>query len=628
MAPRIPFFLLLLTLSFVAEVGIVTIQAAGKQHIPNLSPTALAATGDGKAIFVACATANQVLRLDLDMRRVTSSFPMPGAPSGLAISPNGSTLYVTCASPESKVCVVDLFKARIVRQFEAGHTAMAPVLSPDGRTLFVCSRFNNEVRVIDLDGKRLPRRIPVEREPVAEAITPDGRWLFVANLLPAGRADADNVAAAVSVIDAAEARVVKQIRLPNGGGSLNDIRVSPDGRYCAVTHSLSRFFLPADQVERGWMNASALTIIDVAKLEMLNTVLLDDLDRGAANPWGVAWSPDGANLVVTHAGTHEVSVIRFPALVEKLLKLPASLERPIAGEYGRGARIRADVPNDLTFMSGIRTRLKLSEADRGPRAIVMAGSTAYVANYFSDTVSRFDLRTAVVNAEPIPIGPKPQMSTARKGELYFHDATLCLQGWQSCSSCHPGGGRVDGLNWDLMNDGVGNPKNTKSLLWAHKTPPAMSLGVRGTADDAVRAGLEHILFSRQPEAVAAAIDEYLRSLQPVPSPFLAHGRLCPAARRGKLVFQKAGCAACHPPGLFTDLHQYDVGTRASFDGADDRFDTPTLVELWRTAPYLHDGSAATLRDVLTTPNPYDQHGKTSGLTGQETEDLVAYLLSL
>ncbi len=53
-----------------------------------------------------------------------------------------------------------------------------------------------------------------------------------------------------------------------------------------------------------------------------------------------------------------------------------------------------------------------------------------------------------------------------------------------------------------------------------------------------------------------------------------------------------------------------------------------LVELWRTAPYLHDGSAVSLRDILTTCNPNDRHGHTSGLAPQEIDDLVESLLSL
>lgn len=56
-------------------------------------------------------------------------------------------------------------------------------------------------------------------------------------------------------------------------------------------------------------------------------------------------------------------------------------------------------------------------------------------------------------------------------------------------------------------------------------------------------------------------------------------------------------------------------------------DTPTLHGLRHSAPYVHDGSAATLRDVLTTRNPGDAHG-VGGLSAAEIDDLVQYLLSL
>lgn len=189
---------------------------------------------------------------------------------------------------------------------------------------------------------------------------------------------------------------------------------------------------------------------------------------------------------------------------------------------------------------------------------------------------------------------------------------------------------MDGLNWDLLNDGIGNPKNTRSLLLAHKTPPAMSLGVRETAEGAVRAGLQHILFTVQPPQVADAIDAYLKTLKPVPSPHLVNGKLSLAAQRGERLFrsEETRCAECHPPPLFTDLKPYGVGTRAPLDGAADTFDTPTLIELWRTAPYLHDGSLATLRDLLTLANPNDRHGKTSHLSADQIRDLCEYLLSL
>ncbi|MHC4147198.1 MAG: cell surface protein, partial [Planctomycetota bacterium] len=83
------------------------------------------------------------------------------------------------------------------------------------------------------------------------------------------------------------------------------------------------------------------------------------------------------------------------------------------------------------------------------------------------------------------------MTAERRGEMLFNDALLCFQSWQSCASCHPSDARVDALNWDLLNDGLGNPKNTKSLLLSHETPPAMITGIRENAEIAVRAGFRH-----------------------------------------------------------------------------------------------------------------------------------------
>ena len=159
--------------------------------------------------------------------------------------------------------------------------------------------------------------------------------------------------------------------------------------------------------------------------------------------------------------------------------------------------------------------------------------------------------------------------------------------------------RADGFNWDLTNDGVGNPKNTKSMLLAHRTPPAMVTGVRPDAESAVRAGIEHILFADQPTRHATAIDEYLKSLKPAASPYLTEGRLSPAARRGKELFEsdEVGCFECHPAPWYTDLLKHDVGTRGPYDQRA-QFDTPALIEVWRTAPYLHDGRYTTIRQLI------------------------------
>jgi len=594
----------------------------------DLSPAALAASPDGQKLFIACATANQVAVFDRPTGAVAGQFPVPASPSGLALSPDGARLYVTCAAPRSTMRVLDSASGKTLAAVPAGHTAMAPVLSHEGDTLFVCDRFNDAVGVIDLTSRKETSRIPVLREPVAAALTPDGKLLFVANHLPAGRSDQDVVAAAVSVIDARARAVLKHIPLPSGSTLLRGVCVSPDGRFAAVTHVLARFHLPTTQLERGWIMTSALSLIDVARMQLLNTVLLDNIDRGAANPWAVAWTADGRSICVTHAGTHELSVIDAPALLAKLAGLPTELDRGTDSTYTASSRTVADVPNDLAFLVGLRKRIPIP--GNGPRALALAGPAVCIANYFSDSLCTVDLSKASAAPVCLPLHSPGVPSVVRKGEMFFNDATLCFQGWLSCASCHSSDARVDGLNWDLLNDGLGNPKNSKSLLLSFQTPPSMALGVRPNAAVAVRAGIRHTLFTVLPEEYPAAIDQYLQSLTPIPSPHLVNGQLSAAAKRGQKVFSDpaVGCAECHPPSRFTDLKRQPVGTLGKYDRPADVFYTPTLVEAWRTAPYLHNGSAATMRDILTTSNIDDQHGKTSHLSPKQIEDLAEYVLSL
>jgi cytochrome c peroxidase len=136
-----------------------------------------------------------------------------------------------------------------------------------------------------------------------------------------------------------------------------------------------------------------------------------------------------------------------------------------------------------------------------------------------------------------------------------------------------------------------------------------------------------------------AMAVYCNSLEFPLSPHIeAPGKLTVTAERGKkLFFQKeVGCASCHSGPYFTDsrlekpFNLHDVGTGQSdkSERMGTKYDTPTLHGIFRSAPYLHDGSALTLRDVLTTQNKGDKHGKTSQLKTGEIDDLVAFLKSL
>lgn len=610
-----------------------------------LGPQEVMASPDGGTLFVLNQDAKQVAVVDLAAGKVTRTMALPATPTGIAASKDGAKLFVTCAAPAGSVVVLEAASGKQLAVIAAGHGACAPCPLPDGRRLYVCNRFQNSVSVIDLEAGKEVGRVAVVREPIASAATPDGKTVLVTNHLPLDPADSFDVASVVSAINTAD-HSVEHIRLLNGSSSVRGVCVSPDGKYAYAVHILARYQMPTTQLERGWMNTNAMSIIDVEAKKLVNAVLLDDVDLGAANPWDIECTADGKYLCVSHAGTHEVTVIDRAMMHETLAAVPADDETARAqGRYDDrntySSAVQADVPNDLAFLVDLKQRIRIQGrgpwgwqgADRteanSPRGIAIVGSKIYVCAYFSDRLAVIDLQAHPARqVSYIDLGPKPELTQQRWGELNFYDAWLCFQHWQSCASCHPDA-RADGLNWDLMNDGLGNPKNARSMLLAHQTPPSMASGVRATAEEAVRAGFTHILFTVQPEEVTTAIDEYLKALQPLPSPYLVDGRLSEAAERGKALFfsERVGCATCHPEPLYTDLQMHDVGSRGPYDRRDD-FDTPTLIECWRTAPYMHDGHFTTVKDLIAVGKHGKKGGDVEGLTEQEIKDLVEFVLSL
>lgn len=583
-------------------------RAKGSQYH---SPSALALAPDGKTLYVADETADKVVFISRDSGAITGTVTVRD-PRGLALSPDGKALYVA-SGIEDRVYKLDTTSRRVLASAVAGRQPVGLTLTPDGKALYCCNQFSDDVFAYDTEKLTRKARLPAIREPRYAALGVGGKLLVVANHLPLGSNLDETLGAEVSLLDLADGKQSTRVQLARGATDVGGVCCSPDGRYAYVVHVLARWLVPPTQIERGWISTNALTVIDLQAKKRVNTVLLDDLDRGAANPWGLAISPSGDTLYATHAGTGEVQIINTAKLLKLIADWPA--DSPTALE------------DDLTavYRAGVRQRVPAGAV--GPRAVVADATGAFVANYFSGTVTRLSADGKL--EKTIALGPQPEMDQVRHGEQLFNDATVCFQGWQSCASCHPDA-RVDGLSWDLMNDGLGNPKNAKSMLLSAKTPPMMALGVREDMAVAIAAGYKYILFHVPTAVELTDTAAYLASLKPARSPRLnPDGSLSAAAKRGKAIFDRAdvGCARCHPAPLFTDLKSYDVGTAQSFDSRAD-FDTPTLVELFRTAPYLHDGSAVTLEQVLIDRNKGDRHGKTSQLSPKERQDLVEYLLSL
>jgi len=154
------------------------------------------------------------------------------------------------------------------------------------------------------------------------------------------------------------------------------------------------------------------------------------------------------------------------------------------------------------------------------------------------------------------------------------------------------------------------------------------------------------VFEREPNSadVARALTVFLRTLVSQPSPFTRYlagdgNALTESAQRGQELFRgKARCSTCHWEPNFTDEEFHNTGVaarQAVFDKgrSGGAFKTPTLHNVSRHPPYMHDGSLATLEDVV---DYYDRGGhphprlevRPIGLTPEEKADLLALLKSL
>jgi hypothetical protein len=292
----------------------------------------------------------------------------------------------------------------------------------------------------------------------------------------------------------------------------------------------------------------------------------------------------------------------------------------------------------------------------------------FVNDFTSRDVSVFDVsgfldgsNTTVTRVGSVSTVAAEKLSAAvLKGKQIFYNADdrrMNRDGYISCASCHLDGDS-DGRVWDFTQRGEGL-RNTIELLgrrgtgmgrlhWTGNFDEVQDFendirnnfagtGFLSDADFAARQdplGSSKAGLSPDLDALSA----FVSSLSKVrPSPFRnPDGTFTADALAGRDLFDRLQCGSCHSGADFTDSAQgalHNVGTiKASsgqrIGGLLTGLDTPTLKGLWGSAPYLHDGSAPTLLDVLVTANLEGQHGITAALSGVELEQLVSYLNQL
>jgi cytochrome c peroxidase len=295
---------------------------------------------------------------------------------------------------------------------------------------------------------------------------------------------------------------------------------------------------------------------------------------------------------------------------------------------------------------------------------------------------------------PFPADNPPTAETIALGRRLYYDPILSVDNTVSCATCHhPDFGFSDG---EEVSDGVGGKTGTRNSptvfnsaylttqFWDGRAP-SLEKQAEGPVENPVEmahtlAGVEQKLMADPSyraefkkafgadrisyEMVEKAIASFERTVVSGNSPFDRYfyggekTALSDAAQRGLEVFRdpkKGNCAVCHTIeedyALFTDNEFHNLGVGLTLKGefpdpgryevtkneADrGKFRTSTLRNITLTAPYLHDGSARTLKDVIdfhigggnSNPNLDPEIHVLDFLTGQERADLLAFLESL
>jgi DNA-binding beta-propeller fold protein YncE len=535
----------------------------------------------------------------------------------------------------------------VVRQLAVGAEPASLRLSADGRTLVVANAMSRSVQALDLADGATKWETKVGEEVRAVAVLPDGR-IYAAGFKTG----------TMHVLDAATGAETKAFAVSQPadlGGPLpfdrtaahaHELVVAPGGRVYVPTQQVTNVELapvtagyyalgPAPAIAPGITTVQYVgdevlvepppdlfSSVDPTQYRFPAPVLRPT--EPFAGPTAAVVSTDGRWLFVVNQFSRDVRVVSTGREL-------ASVDGTTLGEGAQGVWGRLDVGH-------------------GANGVVLTedNSTLYVHNSFDHSITVIQATNGALTVKRTlsNLAPHTVTSDQQLGRRLFHDAnnpdmSNPSAGGVACASCHPGG-REDGHTWKFA-EGL---RNTPSLAGKHL---AATRPFHWDGQLADFPAFRHVVTNRMGGTGELPQSDFMRMMawldaEPTPdNPARLPEGLTPRQQLGRELFEgKAACAACHAGEVLTDNAFHDVGTRlemipVELDGAGvsltpaDRRpatpNTPSLVGIFASGPYLHDGAAKTLRERVVD-NPGDRHGVTSGLAPDEVDALVDYLETL
>lgn len=539
---------------------------------PLAHPRGPRASPDARSL---CVTSEETDELRVGAPGALARHDTADGPVGCAFA--GDTLLV--ASRHGNV--IELLANGALREGpEIGRGAVA-LAARDEIAVVARAGEARELVVLDLAAERVIARVSLEGVPLAVELL-DATRAVVATRSPS---------ALVVVSLGPEARVVRERRLVMPAVAL----ATRDGELVLATTdfgdpsepNLGNHFIEDQLV---WLDAETLEPrrIEATGRRTERQDHAGDLDRGLSP---VALAFDRAErLLVAFAGSHELGVFA-PGAPARFIDLSDAIVVP-SGVVALDDRILVSSATSGALV------------DLDPRSLALR------------RVERWAPDDATLLREA------PEMLRLRLGERTFWEAT---RAGASCQSCHTLGSS-DGEGHNIGGRVLAPTLDVRGLAG---TSPFLRDGSYPRLGDLHEVAVLEYRGYREPAGDRrATLDAWLTSL-PVPPSFASRER--ERERRGLDAFFAAGCDRCHAPPAFTSLARHAARTvfpDADLDDPSLSLDVPALRNLRDQEPYLFDGRARTLREVLTTENAMYHHGDTSSLSEADLSDLVFFLETL
>jgi YVTN family beta-propeller protein len=617
-----------------------------RSGVASLSSPGAAVTGSGSGVrvWVTNRDNDSVSVIDVATRRVLREIPTGDSPEGVAVAPNGRVWVVNRGS--ATVSIIDPAAFRVVKtvKLPRGSAPQGIAFVRNGNAL-VTLEARRSVAVITPAGSVQKTRTTSSRlrhlayDPLRDRVVASR---FVSPPVPGESTAAPDVSkggGVVQLLDAAGRRT-RTVRLaydfspeseasaPGIPNYLGAAAIAPDGKTAWVPSK-------KDNIGKGMLRSGAgldfqtsvraiLSRIDLATGKEIPGHRIDIDNTGIAK--AIVFHPTGAFMFVALESSREISVVD-----------PINRREMFRFNVGRAPSALAITPDGRTLLAYNFMDRSVSVVDLGP---------------LLDTGQNAISIAATVKA----VGKETLSSAVLLGKQHFYDAAdprLARDGYLSCAVCHDNG-ESDGRTWDFTGFGEGL-RNTTTLVgkggmkhgflhWSANFDEVQDFegqirgfaGGAGLMSDAdFNAGTRSQPLGTPKAGLSGDLDAlaaYVSSLRATPpSPFrAASGKMTKKQIAGRKIFREEGCASCHAGPRFTisggadrlkNIGTIDKAAGKRLAGPLKGIDVPTLKGIHATAPYLHDGSAATIGDAI-------RKHKGVKLSNRELRMLSEYLMGL